>query len=253
MLSEKLLLLNKRGIIPGPQEMEEAFWKRADALVEKNAEAWQETHPKTSQLFDFSLDWVEVFYSKKSLPAWQGAITWIDEIPKIQLHPQLKKGSLLKIYSREEVLSHEAVHAARSQFSEPRFEEHFAYLTTKSPWRRFLGPFFRTSAESTLFLLLLLFCTLAPLFGFPQLFILSIGAVAFGLIRLTLSQYIFKQCQKKLSALVKDPATALSVMLRLTDKEIDSFAKSSPDKISAYIAHEKKHCLRWKVLSAAYF
>jgi hypothetical protein len=248
---EELLLLNKRGIIPGPEETDEAFWKRAE-MSSKTYAAWQETHNKTSELFDFCLDWVEIFYSRKSLPFWQGALTWLDEIPKIQLHPRFKKGALLKIYRREEVLAHEAVHAARSQFFESKFEEHLAYLTAKNGRHRFFGPFFRTSRESTLFLALLALSTIAGFFGFTLFSLLSCLALSIGLARLALSHRIFNRCKRKLS-LLKNPRAALSIMLRLTDAEIATFAKSSLDEIRDFISREKNRSLRWKMLSAAYF
>lgn len=251
MLSEKLLLLNRRGIIPGPEEADEAFWKRAE-MSTKTYEAWQETHAKTSELFDFCLDWVEIFYSKKSLPFWQGALTWLDEIPKIQLHPQFKKGSLFRIYTRHEVLSHEAVHAARSQFSESRFEEHFAYLTAKSPRHRFFGPLFRTSKESSLFLALLALSMAAGAFGFTLISLFSCLVLSIGLARLALSHRTFNRCKRKLS-LLKNPRSALFIMLRLTDAEIATFARGSLDEIRAFISREKEHSLRWKMLSLAYF
>ncbi|MFI5333812.1 MAG: hypothetical protein ACHQT8_01435 [Chlamydiales bacterium] len=246
---EELLTLNRRGLIPGPQESDKEFWERL-LVSTKTYSEWQETYEKTETLFDVSVDWVEIFYSKKSLPLWQGALTWLDTIPRIQLHPQLKKGSLFNLYSREEVLSHEAVHAARSQFNEPRFEEHFAYRTSKSAWRRCFGPLFRRSEESTLFLALLSVSTIATICGFPLVGLFSCAVLGLGFARLALAHRTFDRCRKNLALLVREPEMALPLMVRLTDREISHFAVASRDEIQQFI--DRQNSLRWQMISAAY-
>ncbi|MFI5334410.1 MAG: hypothetical protein ACHQT8_04485 [Chlamydiales bacterium] len=244
---QELLALNRRGLIPGPQESDKEFWERVE-LSAKTYDAWQETHAKTAQLFDFSLDWVEIFYSKKHLPFWQGALTWLETLPRIQLHPRFQEGSLLKIYKRKDVLAHEAVHAARAQFYEPRFEEHFAYLTSEKALERYCGSFFRTSGESTLFLALLSLSMIAIISGFPAVALFAIAFMGIGLARLGFAHRAFNLCKKNLALIVREP---LALMLRLTDKEIALFARSSPSEILAFA--EAQSSLRWQMIAGAYF
>lgn len=248
----ELLALNQRGLIPGPEEREDQFLKRIQIKQEigLSDSDWQGARAITESLFDFSADWVHAFYAKKRLPLWQGAVTWIGELPTIQLHPRFKKGKFF-IYHRDEVLAHEAVHAARHAFSEPRFEEHFAYLTSKDPLRRWLGPLFRTSTESALFLLFLVGTLPTTLLSpfLPALLTLSVSLIA--LVRVALSHKTLKRCQRKLETLLKKPA--LPLLLRLTDREIKTFANASEDEIRAYVQTQKNSSLRWRMLSISFF
>ncbi len=262
MLSDiDLLALNKRGLIPGPQENAEQFLQRInrDEQVENQLtpDEWKEAHTCTQNLFDFSADWVKAFYSKKQLPFWQGAVTWMGDPPLIQLHPGLKKGNYLRLYSRKEVLAHEAVHAMRTPLSASRFEEYFAYLTSRS-WRSKFGPLFRTSGEGTLFLCLLALSTLAAylsiwmpalgwVFGLPWILLIL------GVLRLGWMHRVLRRCEKHLRGALPRPDQARFVLVRLTDQEIAKFATLSSSDIYAYAEAEKGHYLRWKVLFLAYF
>lgn len=207
----ELLLFAKRGLIPGPNEDEKAFLQRASKLESFSPEDWKEAHAKTEKLYGFAIDWVSCTYSNHKLPFWEGAATWISEegIPSIQLRNGFKKGKYLG-YTRSEVLAHEAVHAARSAFEEPRFEEILAYRTSTNFFRKCLGPLFRKPKESLLFLLF-----------FP------LGI--FFLFRLLRDQWIFQGCLQKLP---------LPVILCLTDKEIARFAEIKPDS-----------SLRWRMIN----
>ncbi len=142
-----LLSYAKRGLIPGPAEEGEAFLKRASKCPPLFQEAWE------ADVYGFTVDWVPCLYSNKKLPFWEGAATWISEEGiSVQLRKEFKKGKYMG-YQRKEVLSHEAVHAARCAFEEPRFEEILAYRTSCNPVRRWLGPLFRKPWESIAFLL----------------------------------------------------------------------------------------------------
>ncbi len=244
---EELRALNQRGLIPGPGEKEEAYLERVRALQQLSPPAaqmplpdedWKEARARTRELFDFSVDWVPAFYSNADLPFWQGAAVWISGyLPVIQLKKGFRTGSYLRWYAREEVLAHEAAHAARSAFHEPRFEEILAYATSKSSWRRWLGPLFRHSWESYLcvFLLLLslsiqtalLFYESNPLLEFllylPWLFMLGLLA------RLSYHHLLLQRCLRQIAPLLKNPSQALAVIFRLTDEEIVDFGKRKSD------------------------
>ena len=195
----------RRGLIRGPREDEEAFARRCAQCQPIAGEEWAIAHRRTQELFGFTVDWVPLTYSNQKLPFWEGAATWISEtgLPHIQLRKAFKKGRHLG-YSRDEILAHESVHAARMAFDEPRFEEIIAYQTSKSPLRRFFGPLFRRTWESALFMTAL---TLTPFF-LPSLVI-----PAYFFFRLLRNQMIFRRCRKK---------HPLSVIIGLTDREIEN-------------------------------
>jgi len=276
---EKLQAYNQIGLIPGPAEDEAGFLKRVQKILNPSVEEmpisgtkvekdqWIAAHQLTKELFDFQVCWLPAVYSKRNLPFWQGAAAWIyqdvEGVKKtvLQLRPSMKFKPYLGLYPQQEVLAHEIAHAARMAFDEPHFEEKLAFLTSKSGYRRFLGPFFRSSKESYVFVILLilpLLTQIASLFFEASAFFTSLSflpwcCLAFGLIRLLHLQNLFKKSIKKIRCLLKDPKKATAVLFRLTDQEIIFLAKHTLEEIQLDIAAKKHTSLRWKVLFKAYF
>ena len=261
---DALQTFNQNGFIPGPAEGEQAFLARVSELEhlphihdEPLTDAdWKGARALTRRLFDFSVKWVPAFYSDRGLPFWQGAAVWIstNSHPVIQLKKAFRKGSYLGFYPREEVLAHEAAHAARLGFNEPRFEEILAYSTSKSPWRRWLGPLFRHSWESYFFVILLLLplgvqvarlfyensALLECLFYVPWAFALAM------ICRLSYHQRLLLRTLRHIAPLLKDPKQALAVSFRLTDQEITTFSALAAEDIRAYL--EQRDSLRLRVV-----
>lgn len=214
----------ERGLIPGPGEDERTFLERVTQLtVQPNqGTSVQEAYLITRRLFGFSVDWVPIFYSNERLPFWEGAATWIGQRPSIQLRENFKKGRYLG-YRCEEVLAHEAVHAARVAFEEPRFEEVLAYRTSKSRLRRWIGPLFRKSWESIAFM-----SSLIPaFFGY---FWIPLGVLGWLSLRLAWAQWTLQRCLKKLP---------LSLIVCLTDAEIQKFSSLPLADIQAYFQNDQ--------------
>jgi hypothetical protein len=164
MTDEELISLNEFGFIPGPGELESDFISRVSktkASMEKlntlPRSQWVWAKERVSHLFDFDPQCLPVFYSNKNLSVWQGAACWIDEgnIPLLQLRNGFKKGNYLRLYSREEVLAHEAIHAARAAFNEEESEEFFAYGSSSVKWRSVLGPILKKPYEAWILMALL--------------------------------------------------------------------------------------------------
>ncbi len=202
-----------RGLIPGPEESEEAFLKRTLQAKPLAHLEWNEVSSP------FKIDWVPISYSNHQIAWWEGAATWIstDQLPSIQLRKIFQKGSFLG-YSRSEVLSHEAIHAARVRFEEPHFEEILAYSTAPQAWKRFFGPLFSRTWEPLVLMLSVVLGIFWPLI--PVLLIgLSLGWLCYR-------QWIFKKCCRKFS---------LTFVLCLTDKEMKKFAWMSEKEIQAYL------------------
>lgn len=198
--------LSVRGIIRGPCETEKEFLSRAEQLS-----SCVFSHPAleiTQKLFSFSPDWVEVCFTNQGLLPWQGGCTLIEgHFIKIQLRKAfLYKKKIYGIYSRDELIAHEFVHAARMAFEEPLFEEILAYRTSTTRFRRYWGPLFRSSFESFVFVLCLAGAFVNPLYTIGLL----LGPLYY-IGRLVRLQNIFRRALKRLP---------LSELVRLSDKEI---------------------------------
>ncbi len=236
----------QRGLLVGPCEDEETFLKRVNSLMRKESTI---SFEKIENLFSCSPDWVEVTLSNKGLMPWQGGCALI-EGNTLSLQMRKGKGKIWGLYDREEILSHELVHAARMAFDEKRFEEILAYRTSDSSFRKRFGPLFRTSSES-------LFCVCALsalaivnlLYTIPFAMAIAGGALlSYFLIRLKRDQDIFLKTLNTLGSFLGSEKKALAFMLHLTDEEIVHFSKND---IKEYV--QKQHSLRWKQINASFF
>ena len=217
-----------RGLIPGPEESEEAFLLRVKQAKPLAHPEWDEV----SSLF--KIDWVPISYSNHQIAWWEGAATWIseDQLPSIQLRKNFQKGSFLG-YKRSEVLSHEAIHAARMRFDEPLFEEVLAYSTAPQAWKRFFGPLFSRTWEPLVLMVGVALGIFWPLI--PMLMIgLSVGWLSYR-------QWIFKRCLKRFP---------LPLVISFTDAEMKRFAWMSDTEIQAYL--EKGSTLLFRVRRKIY-
>ena len=251
MTNEELLSLNANGIIPGPLDNEESLRQRATFLktraLEQNAlsqEDWEGAHERVYALFDCKPIHLPAFYSNRSLTPWQAAASWIEngQLIAIQLRKSLQNKPYFG-YQKEEILAHEAIHAARSGFSEPLFEEFFAYCACKNKWRKTFGPFFRKPWEAWPLLFFLVAGIFSPLF--------YIGALSYltgGLIRLYQIHHRFKRASSHLQKWAKDSTKVLPLLFRLTDAEITKFA--SGEDLKSYASKQK--CLRWRLIQLVY-
>ena len=179
--------------------------------------------------------------------------------PHIQLRKGFLKGSYL-FYKVEEVLSHEMFHAARVHYNEPKYEEIFAYMTSKSSFRRFLGPLFQSPKESYLFVILLILALTfemgsalvsiamyLPWILLPFIFIGVLG------VRLYLRHRTLNKAFSSMCSCVKDPSLTLACLARLKDGEIELFAKSSSSEILSYLKHNKEKELRIRSILVSFF
>ena len=285
---EKLLLLNREGFIPGPKESYESFMKRvsltkklyedANKFFEKEKPPFKLNdklkkpelswvNPTLLNLFDISVDKYPVYFSNEKLNFLQGAATWFLDfegvfVPLLQLRKNLKKGTYLKIYELEDVLSHELVHFARAGFDEKIFEEFLAYSTSSRLLRKIFGPLFDSFKEICWFLGFLSIFLVSQYISiffesifFSALFVISFlgvfGSTFFYMGRLFFRKKIFNRCFKKLIEILKNKKQAKAVIFRLTDREIKRFSKMKLEEIERYAKSEKS--LRWRVIFEAYF
>ncbi len=237
MTAELLLQAYKRGLIPGPQEDESSFFKRLSACRELGVSIAQ-------PLFGFVIDWVAVVISNKNLLLWEGAAVWTspDAPPQIQLRKTFF-GTKLFLKDTREFLAHEAVHAARCLFEEPQFEEILAYQTSPSRFRRFWGPLFESSKESSVFMITFLVSFVCQWWFSGPLYLVPLAFLGYFILRLTRRQHIFRGCLKK---------TSYPFMICLTDEEIKRFSKISQEEISIWLNEKEgaRYTLLRSILSA---
>ncbi|WP_420421794.1 hypothetical protein [Simkania sp.] len=246
MTPEKLKELGEAGWIIGPDETIEGFVKRIDiqtSFSKGNLESIKDSPEVMRQIHErLQVDpcWIQVRYSNKGLKLWEGAASWIMDYGNwIQLRNSFKKGSFLG-YDRGDVIFHEAIHSLRFTFEEPRFEEIIAHSFTKKRWRRYLGPLFTTPKQAYIFLTTLFLTPFAP--------IIPTGYLIWRIGVLMRSQRLFKKALKKIQDLFPKTSSH-AVVLRLTDAEIQLFAKQDLKTVEEYIQSQSDN-LRWQQLLA---
>lgn len=252
--------MNARGILVAPGESLEQFERRA-ALLEEirqnpalliSVQGTDQQNMPTKLTYsdlDLDIDWLMLSVSKTKLSLWEPAATWIVELEGISI-PVLQIKSN-KHPLQEEILKHEAVHAARSAFNQPIYEEFLAYATSKSKWRKVLGPLFRSSKETIVFVVL----SLLPLIGVVWLFLENLlyapilMFLGYLIGRLCINYRVFKKTLFNIQN-VFEGESALKIALRLSDREIQLFSSLNKADIRDYI--NKQKCLRWDQITSSY-
>jgi hypothetical protein len=259
-IEDKLLNLDSRGIFPGPSESRDDFLRRA--LSVKNITT-SKIPSMTKEIFNAFPDWVEIRFGSKDLLPWEGAATWIEKSEECGCISsiQLKSSLPARFYPQTEVIAHEMVHAMRLMFEESRFEEILAFRTSKNRFRRFFGPLFTRPGEAKGFVYLMV-CSWI-FYASEFIFDFSLGAkyllwapllaLGWGVYRLIRSQKIFSTALDHLEKAIKNPGKSLAVALRLSDSEIEQFAKSSPEEIALFAERERVTSVRWEQLYLCYF
>ncbi|ANH78571.1 hypothetical protein [Candidatus Chlamydia sanziniae] len=250
---EDLIKLNKQGLIAGPDEEKFSFFLRVNSIIALGPDSPAVFPKRLQQLFDIFPMHLEILYSNEGMDVWEAGCTWIlQNRVVIQLRKHLHNASRwLGMYSKNEILAHEAIHAARMKFYEPIFEEVLAYQTSSWAFRRFWGPLFRSPSESyCLFFFLILGTGIAlwyPLFGCTCIVIPPLYFV----MRLFIVQSYFHRAMKKIRRMLG--ITPLWVMLRLTDKEIKMFAREPIPVLENYATKRRLDNLRWRQIYLSYF
>jgi hypothetical protein len=248
MTDQELMEWDYSGVIPGPNESEGDFLSRAIQTKQRFEEGkwippahWDWVKESLAEVFHVKPLYICAFYSNRSLTPWQGAACWIDgrTVSSIQLRKALQKGSYLGLYRREEILAHEAIHAARSGFAEQQCEEFFAYMTSEKRWRRVLGPLIQRPWEVWPFLLFLGAGVIWPLCNWGATVWMGLGFA-----RLVRQHSRLKRAAAQIGKRVGHPRTIRAILFRLTDAEVTALARGKD--IDAYA--QRQSCLRWRVI-----
>lgn len=258
-----LLNLNLRGLFPGPSETFEAFFARVESLSSKEVSEYSSALVHLNKIYNAAPDWMEATVQSQGLMPWEGAVLWIEE-SSAQVRTcriQLNDSFLSRLYPRDEMLAHELVHAMRLMFDEKRFEEILAYQTSKNRFRRYFGPLFSTPKETKGFIALVLLTSVSywaevifnlDLVG-EYILALPFFALGLGIFRLWRSQRIFSKALRKIKQLIPASLNPIVIALRLTDAEIERFAKSSSEETRHFIKEQSQRSLRWRQLNQSYF
>lgn len=252
-LEEDLIDLNKEGLIAGPGEVKLAFFTRAHAMLDEAPESPSVFPNRVRDIFDIYPSHIEVIYSDEGMDIWEAGCTWIlGHKVTVQLREHLRLAARwFCVYSKEEILCHEAVHAARMKFYEPMFEEFLAYQTSKWKWRRILGPLFRSQGETYGFLFFVLL-GLSIALWLPFLGSLCmLVAPTYFFTRLMMVHYYFQRAKKKIRKMTG--VSPLWVLLRLTDVEIRMFATQPIRILEHYVRERVTDSVRWQQIYQSYF
>lgn len=290
MNSKKLFEFNKLGIIPGPDETEEVFRKRAEyclnlkqaistELKDKIPFSLKELQPlfldealkESEQYYDVHPNWVPIFFSNTQLTPWHGGCAWIFQVDEktpysafLQMRQTFQQSKrYLGLYDRNEILAHEYAHIGRMKFEEPKFEELLAYRSSNSKLRKWIGPLIQSTWEGLLFVatlmmifivdfFLVLYGDLAAYQNLMYLKLIPLGLLLLGGIRLFIRHRQLNRCENTLKKITPNPLKINAILYRLTDKEIIEFGKMAKNEILDYIEEEGKHSPRWQVIKEGY-
>ncbi len=225
-----------------------------------NTEILQEAKQQTESTYNFSINWIPGFYLSKGLGFLTGGCSATTEsgFTFFLIRSSFSSSKKWLWYSRNELLSHELCHSARTAINDRRLEEFFAYKLSTSKLRKYLGNCFQGTYDAILLLtpiFLLLIIQLINTFFFFNLPIWIFWIIAavypvFLLIRNQLYRNYYFKARKKLNATL-DNKLVDSILFRCTSEEIieiGKFDNNSKELMKWFKAKEEKE-LRWKVIN----
>ena len=114
----------------------------------------REATKKTRELYDFEIDYLPGFFLNKDIGLlWGGCSIYDEETYQriFLIRKNFKKQKKWFIYNRQELLAHELCHGARQILNDRKLEEFFAYQTSSSSFRRYIGNCFISEFDAILF------------------------------------------------------------------------------------------------------
>ena len=221
-----------------------------------------EAEEVTDRLYSFRTRHVPGFFLSRDVGLLWGGCMICD--PDHPLSVFLIRGAFRKrqrwlFYNRRELLAHELCHSMRQSLEEIALEEYFAYQTSPSRLRRYLGNCFIREYDAIWFVipaLLLLLAQVAQSFWLPGLPVwpfwpVALAYPAFLLIRNGISRRLVKRAAKKLAAFGVEKPSA--VLFRLDCGEIRRIgAMERPGEFEQYAAERKESDFRWAILYARF-
>lgn len=281
---ERYAALDAAGFLPGAGEEAAAFESRIAAirnahqefeeeLAEKGevtvfqefllreseripAEIIAEADELTDELYDFRTVHVPGFFLSRDVGLlWGGCMISDTELPFsfFLIRGAFRKRQKWFLYNRKELLAHELCHSMRQPLRDVPLEEFFAYRTSPSRFRRYLGNCFIRDYDALLFVIpvfILLGAVIVQSFLLPALpawpfWILALAYPAYLLYRNARARHwVFKAAKVLKNFGVEKP---MAVLFRSTTPEIRELGKlKSPESLRAYV--DGKQELRWQII-----
>ncbi|MBE6390299.1 MAG: hypothetical protein E7043_09050 [Lentisphaerae bacterium] len=216
----------------------------------------------TRNLYGFAVSHVPGFYLTRQIGwLWGGCLIGDpdENFAVFLLRDAFRKHKRFLNYRREELLAHELCHSVRQVMDEPVLEEYFAYQTSPSPLRRYLGNCFTSDRDAWGFLLPVMLLPAAELLralwnpAFPSWIFWILAAVypAFLLIRNFRSRRLVDRARRSLINAGAKQVEA--VLFRCTLSEIAGFAAMSADEADKWITGKCQQSPRWQVIYERFF
>ena len=232
----------------------EEFHVRSDERIP--AEIIADADEITGALFDFRITHVPGFFLSRGVGLlWGGCMIADSELPFsfFLIRGAFRNRKRWFLYNRSELLAHELCHSMRQPLHDVPLEEFFAYRTSPSAFRRYLGNCFIRDTDALLFVVpifILLGAVMVQSFIWPSLpawpfWILALTYPAFLFYRnATARRRVFRAMRKLQTFGVQRP---LAILFRSTTSEIGELsALKSREEFAACLA--EKRDLRWEVI-----
>lgn len=283
----KIAELDASGLLIGPEESFDGYIARVSAIVSahrqfeeiltdqgqvtvfegikvKSAdriddEIAAEAAQVTDELYAFRVDYVPGFFLSGEVGLlWGGCLIADNEthLSVFLIRSIFKKKAKWLFYNRRELMAHELCHAAHQILEDCRTEEYFAYQTSPSRLRRYLGNCFIHSYDAVLFVIPPMILLLAQVLQFawlPRLPVWPFWLLAaiyplFLFVRNQLSRNRILRAKRNLTQLGLTQTSA--VLFRLTGTEIAEIARlREPAALTLYLDNKQTSNLRWQVIA----
>ena len=240
----------------GARQLEDEVGFKIGEVEPMDAAIVAEAADKTEKLFGFRADWVPAFFPSRGLGLLWGGCTVITDsgFPVFFLRRGFRNKPKWFIYRRDELLAHELCHAVRGCLEDETYEEHFAYMTSASAFRRWSGNCFRRELDAIIFLIpvvLLLAVQIIVYAGVLNLPLWPFWLIAFAFPAFLIGRNIperrtFFAVRAKLVRLnFTNPDAAL---FRMTADEIRTLARTPDDRLASFLQDKVGAELRWQIL-----
>lgn len=281
---DALAELDARGLIPGNGETHEHYMQRLRCLRERIGdmketlerdgsytvdgialqredqipnELFEEVRPMLEAKYRFMADWVPGFFVDPKFGWLFGGCAFYfypEFFALFIIRKSFREKNKWLIYDRRELLVHELCHVARAAIGSRRFEEHLAYQTSASAFRRLAGGVFHSPLDSALLLgsTLLLLCMqmvktlLAPTLWIWPFWTLVLLVIAMLCMRSRTYRRLLNRAVDNVQPISADPE---AIVFRCTDGEIAALAgQASAGQAAAWLDRKADEELRWNVI-----
>ncbi|MBR7121463.1 MAG: hypothetical protein IKC94_04400 [Lentisphaeria bacterium] len=216
----------------------------------------------TEKLYAFSVKHVPGFYLTGQVGLlWGGCLIGDPEqnFAVFLLRNAFRKKNRFLNYRREELMAHELCHSVRHVLEEPALEEYFAYQTSPSPLRRYLGNCFISDKDAWGFLLPVMLLPAAEIIralwipDFPS-WIFWLAAAVYPVFLLWRNHHYRRIVAKARKALQNAGVKQVeAVLFRILPGEMRELSFCDREKMAALVDEKAARYARWQVIKERFF